>query len=279
VPLEVRGRQLAVPVGINGQATALLLDTGAEKSFLTEATVERLRLPRDARFNTAIIGMGGGSARVDASVDHMQIGGASLPVDRISVNSLDGRMRFDGLIGLDLLRDFDLDLDTPQRMLTLYRVRSCERADPPWDVPALPIAGISTTTRWLKLPFEIDGVVGSAVLDTGATGTMINPRLARRLGLTEEAMANDRSLQLAVAAGEATPARVHRFRTLRIGPATIHDVALVVLTKEPPTLGGGRNFGDGVIGMDFVGTRRVWFSFGTDRLFVSHSDADGPATP
>jgi hypothetical protein len=165
----LRGRQLAVPVPvtINGQAVGLLLDTGSEKSFLTEATVERLHIPRDARFNTAIIGIGGGSARVDASVDHMLIGGVPLPVDRISVNSFSGRPRFDGLIGLDILRDFDLDIDTPKRTLTLYRVRVCERADPPWDEPAMPIAGISTETRWLKLPFEIDGVAGTATLDTG----------------------------------------------------------------------------------------------------------------
>jgi hypothetical protein len=115
VAVELRGRQLAVPVSINGQAVGLLLDTGSEKSFLTEATVERLHIPRDARFNTAIIGIGGGSARVDASVDHMLIGGVPLPVDRISVNSFSGRPRFDGLIGLDILRDFDLDIDTPKR--------------------------------------------------------------------------------------------------------------------------------------------------------------------
>ncbi len=200
--LELRGRQLAVPVSINGQAVGLLLDTGGEKSFLTEATVERLHIPRDPRFNTPLIGVGGGSARVDASIDHMLIDGVPLPVDRISVNSFSGRLRFDGLIGLDILRDFDLDIDTPKRTLTLYRVRGCERADPPWDEPAMPITGISTETRWLKLPFEIDGVAGSAILDTGASSTMINPRMTRRLGLTDEALVNDRSLQIFVAAGE-----------------------------------------------------------------------------
>ena len=277
--VELRGRQLAVPVTINGQAVGLLLDTGSEKSFLTEATVERLHIPRDARFNTAIIGIGGGSARVDASVDHMLIGGVPLPVDRISVNSFSGRPRFDGLIGLDILRDFDLDIDTPKRTLTLYRVRVCERADPPWDEPAMPIAGISTETRWLKLPFEIDGVAGTATLDTGASNTMINPRMTRRLNLTDEALGNDRSLQISVVAGESTPARIHHFATLLIGPTTTHDAAIVVLTKAPPALGAGRNFGDGVIGMDFLGRRRVWFSFRTDRVFVSRGDGDAAAAP
>ena len=228
--VELRGRQLAVPVSINGQAVGLLLDTGSEKSFLTEATVERLHILRDARFNTAIIGIGGGSARVDASVDHMLIGGVPLPVDRISVNSFSGRPRFDGLIGLDILRDFDLDIDTPKRTLTLYRVRVCERADPPWDEPAMPIAGTSTETRWLKLPFEIDGVAGSATLDTGASNTMINPRMTRRLNLTDEALANDRSLQISVVAGESTPARIHHFGTLVIGPTCTPESGRMVLT-------------------------------------------------
>ena len=204
----------------------------------------------------------------------MSLGGVPLSVDRISVNSYPG---FDGVLGLGSLKDFDLDIDAPNRALTLYRVRTCERADPPWSEPAVSIAGVSTRMGWLAIPFKIDGVAGTAVVDTGASSTMITPGLAKRLGLTEQTLAKDRFLRLHVIAGADAQARVHRFQTIQIGPLTLHDVSVVVLAKEPPALGGGQYFSEAVIGQDVLSHRRIWFSFAADRLFIARSVDDAPA--
>ncbi len=69
----------------------------------------------------------------------------------------------------------------------------------------------------------------------------------------------------------------HRFRTVRIGPITVHNADIIILPKDPPTLGGGRHFREAVIGQDFLGARRVWFSFRTGRLFISRKDSDTAA--
>jgi predicted aspartyl protease len=274
VPLEPKGRVFAVPVSVNGQSISMLLDTGANTSLLTDTAVQRLRIAQDGQTVTIVSGVAGGSLRADARLDTMTLGSASLPVARIPVNSLSG---FDGVLGLNIMKNFDLDIDAPNRALTLYRVRSCERASPPWSEPAIPIAGASTRMGWLAIPFEIDGVAGSAVIDTGASFTWINPGMAKRLGLTEQSLANDRSLKLHVIAGEDAQARVHRFQTMQVGPLTLHDVPVVVLAKEPPALGGGRYFSEAVIGQDVLSHRRIWFSFATDRLFIARSVDDPPA--
>ena len=280
VPLEPRGGVFAVPVSVNGQPSGMLLDTGAKLDLLSEPAARRLNVARDGRTATIVAGVTGGSMRADARLDSLSLGGVPLPVDRIPVNSLQG---FDGVLGLDSLKDFDLDIDAPNRALTLYRVRTCERADPPWSEPAIQIAGVSTRTGWLAIPFQLDGVAGSAVIDTGASFTRITPGMARRLGLTEQGLANDRTLKLHVIAGEDTQAHVHRFQTMQIGPITLHDAPVVVLTKEPPALSGGRSFSEAVIGQDVLSRRRIWFSFSTDRLYIAHTADDvaahRPATP
>ena len=274
MPLEPRGRVFAVPVSVNGRMISMVLDTGAKTNLLTDAAAERLGVVRDGRTATIVTGVAGGSLRADAQLDSMSLGGVPLSVDRISVNSYPG---FDGVLGLDSLKDFDLDIDAPNRALTLYRVRTCERADPPWSDPAMSIAGASTRMGWLAIPFQIDGVASTAVVDTGASSTMITPRLARRLGVTEPALTNDRPLKLHVIAGEDAQARIHRFQTMQIGPLTLHGVSIVVLAKEPPALGGGQHFSEAVIGQDVLSHRRIWFSFATGRLFIARSVDDAPA--
>jgi len=274
VPLEPKGRLFTVPVSVNGRMTSMVLDTGAKANLLTDAAAERLGVVRDGRTATIVTGVAGGSLRADGRLDSMSLGGVPLSVDRISVNSYPG---FDGVLGLASLKDFDLDIDAPNRALTLYRVRTCERADPPWSEPAISIAGASTRMGWLAIPFQIDSVAGTAVVDTGASFTMITPGLSRRLGLTEQALVNDRILKLHVIAGEDAQARVHRFQTMQIGPLTLRDVSVVVLAKKLPALGGGQSFSEALIGQNILSNRRIWFSFATDRLFITRTADDPPA--
>ncbi len=276
VPLEPRNRLFVVPVTVNGNAISMLLDTGGEKSLLGEAAVQRLGVTRDGRTYTVLAGLAGGSIRTDANIDSMRLGGVPVSVDRMSVDALVGYPGIDGILGLDILRDFDLDIDAPNRTLTLYRVRRCERADPPWTEPATPIA-VSTLPGWMDIPFEINGIAETAVVDTGASNTTITPRMARQLGLSEQDLANDRVVKLHVVSGDDAQARIHRFQTIRIGPITLHNADIIILAKDPPSLGGGRQFREAAIGQDFLGNRRVWFSFKTDRLYISRTETDAAA--
>ena len=100
------------------------------------------------------------------------------------------------------------------------------------------------------------------------------PRFARRLGLTDEALANDRIVPLHIINSSGTQARAHRFQTIRIGPITAHNAYILVLSKDPLALGGGNQFREAVIGQDFLADRRVWLSMRTGRLFISRKDND-----
>jgi predicted aspartyl protease len=270
VPLEARNRLIVVPVTISGRTLNMLLDTGAERSVLDEAAVRRLGIPQDGRTVSVIVGVSGGMPRADANVEGMRIGDVPLAITRMPVSTFSGSMGIDGALGFDVLQDYDLDLDEPDRTLTLYRIRRCEHADPPWSQQAAPVAGVSTRTRRIEIPIEIEGVTGMATVDTGATFTVITPQMTRRLGLTEGSFTGDRSLTLHIVGGADVQARIHRFKTIRIGQVTAHNAAIVVLLSEPQVMSGGRRlFADGLIGQDLLHNHRVWLSFATDRVYMS----------
>lgn len=277
VPLLPRPRALAVPVTINGHAMDLLLDTGAERSVLNEAAVEQQGFARDARFVYATGGIGGASAKAAVPIDSMTIGGIPIAIDRVPATSLPASLHVDGLLGVDVLHDYDLDIDAPHQTLTLYSARACQRTAPPWPEPAVPIAGVVLREHRLRMPIEIDGVTGMVMVDTGATATLLSQEFAGRLGLGDLSASGDRIVLLGGVSGDRVQAAVHRFKTVRVGPVTAHDVRLQVLLKEQPKVDAVHRPADGWVGQDVLGGRRVWISLRAEQIFVSRRPGDAPS--
>jgi hypothetical protein len=104
VPLEVRGQLFAVPLTLGNHTLNMLLDTGAQRSLLDEATVRRLKIPQDGRTFTVMVGMAGALARADANVEGVLLGDAPLSMSRMPVSARrPGKSR--RMLGLDVLRD------------------------------------------------------------------------------------------------------------------------------------------------------------------------------
>jgi predicted aspartyl protease len=266
MPLTVEKRLLIVPAGVNGHWVRLVVDTGAERTVLSEETAVRLGLPRDPRFVSHTVGVGGMTTSTDVALASLVLGGVRFPVSHVAVNRLplDGTagLRADGLLGADILLAFDLDIDVPGQRLTLYRSRLCADSRPPWPEQAIPVAGIAGRKDRLLLPIELDGVGGMAVLDTGAQSTTIGVGLARKLGLDAQAMAQDPTVRHIGAGPGSMVAHIHRFDELRIGPAIVRNVQLSVLPVDA-------GVGDALVGEDFLHDRRVWLSFPGRQMFVS----------
>jgi predicted aspartyl protease len=267
MPLEVHNRLLVVPAGINGRWVRLLIDTGAERTVLSSDVVERLGLERDDKTITVSTGVGGTFTAHDAIIPGLVLGGVRFPVTRVSV----GQFRFgpglvaDGLLGSDVLLAFDLDIDVPDRKLTLYRPRLCPDVQPPWNEPFERVPGVKARRDRLLIPLELDGVEGMGILDTGAQATTIGVSMANRLGLTQAAMAADPVVEHHGAGPGSQDARLHRFGLLQIGPAVAHDPVLSVLPVDA-------GVGDALVGEDFIDGRRIWLSFSNREVFIATSN-------
>jgi predicted aspartyl protease len=268
VPIEAREHMLFTQATISGTPVTLLVDTGAERTLLTEAAVGRLHLPRDFQHATRTFGIGSPTATWDARLpDGIVLGGTHFPVDSVTVGQFGidhvAGGSADGLLGADILLAFDLDLDLPAQRITFYRARpECPDPVPPWKEPFLDIVGVTARRDRLLVPFELDGARGQAVLDTGAQVSSISQRMAERMGLADDHMADDRTVMAHGAAPDQVAVRIHRFRVFRVGPTEMQEPVLPVVPMSS-------GMGDALLGADFLQGRRVWLSFSTHRVFVA----------
>jgi hypothetical protein len=271
MPLQVQDHLLVVPAGINGKWVKLVVDSGAERTTISDATAERLGLPHDARFRTRSLGIGGATVTSDVTLDRLVLGGVHFPVDRIAVGTFKLKsprgLNADGLLGADILLAFDMDIDVPGGKLTLYHARTCPEAGPPWQEPAVEITGVRARKDRLLLPFELDGLAGMAILDTGAGQNVIGADMARRLGLNEQVMATDPKVRQHGVGPEESVGFMHRFGLLRIGPTVQTRPLIAVQLAEV-------GIGDALIGEPFLQGRRVWLSFRNRQVFVSRRGED-----
>jgi len=272
MPLRLHAGLLLAEAAIAGKPVTLLVDTGAERTTLTEAAAARLGLPHDTHASRSA-GIGGVTASFDVQIPGLVLGGTRFPLERLGVGRFHINVagtELDGLLGADILLAFELDVDTPGHRITIYRLRRCEDAVPPW--PAAEVAGITARRDRMLVPIVLNGISGKAVLDTGAQASAVSEDLAARAGVTKAMLAEDPRIMVHGAAPNPLPVPVHRFDSLFIGAQRISEPRIDVV----PSAG----LGDGLIGADFIRGRRLWLAFPTRRLFIATApSATNSATP
>lgn len=273
-PIERRVNLLFVPVMIRGQPARLLLDTGAERSMVTEAAAQRLGLIRDGRRLTRLEGIGGTTTNWDVKTDTLVFGSAKirdfqLAVGRFAQNEIDGAL-LDGLLGVDILAAFEVEIDPAQRQATLYRARPCADALPPWRDPFIVVDTTGPPRGRMLVPITLDGVNDLAILDTGAQVTSVSERLALSTGLTRQELERDPVGRSTGASDASVPTRAHRFRSLMVGGAQISNPVLAVLPLPEGRAGA-------LLGSNYLRGRRLWLSFASRRFFLAEQSP--PAAP
>lgn len=273
IPLDVTGGAITVPVAVNGITATLILDTGAQRSVVTEAAVQRLGLARDPWVGTTMSGVGGIQRRPNANPRSLTLGGVrlvrrtlnhdtSLTVG-ILPRTLAGSRVIDGLLGRDFLALFDLDLDVPARRLTLYQVHDCSGRFLPWSGPYDSISVTTPAEDAMVVPVTLDGTPLRALLDTGASASLLAAPGMIRVGLQQASLAGDPGDQVSGLGPHIVTMYRHTFRSLRVGGLTIGAPVIWVapIRLMPIT--------DMLLGADWLAGRRVWISYATRGLFVA----------
>jgi hypothetical protein len=273
VPLVMAGGAITVAVEVNGITATFILDTGAQRSLVTEAAVRRLGLARDEWVGTTMSGVGGIESRPNADPRSLTLGGiplvrrtlthdTSLTVGVIPRTQV-GKLLIDGLLGRDFLSLFDLDLDVPSLRLTVYQVHDCAGRFLPWQGGYAVIPVTVPAENALIVPVAVDGRSLRALLDSGASASLIGAPGLFRLGLQPADLADDPAEQVSGLGPRAVTMRQHRFRSLRVGGQSIDQpVIWTAAIRLTPVV-------DMLLGADWLAGRRVWISFSTRQLFVA----------
>ncbi len=182
---------------------------------------------------------------------------APLPVTEIAGHQIAG------LLGRDFLSPFDLDLDLPARQLTLYRVRGCLTGFLPWTIPYAAIPASTPVGTALVVQVLVDGRPLRALVDSGASASLLTAPGMVRLGLTAGSLALDPGGDGAGFGPRPVPMRRHRFTELRVGVEVVREPTLwIASVRVVPTA-------DLLLGGDWLGSQRVWLSFATQQMFVA----------
>lgn len=272
IPLHIVNNTIQVEVMINDRPARMVLDTGAQRSMVTRDAVRRLDLALDEWVATTTRGVGGVERNRNALPRSITLGGVALERrtrtrdTSLTVATLP-LAEIDGLLGRDFLSLFDLDLDPRAATVSLFATQGCAGAFLPWTQPyvALPVTNPADTA--LVVDVWLDGTKLRALLDTGASVSVLAAPGMTRMGLTIEALATTPQSHAAGLGPRIVTGWTRRFATLRIGPDVLPDPTLwVAPVRLVPIV-------DMILGADWLVRRRVWISFATRQVFVSSGNA------
>jgi hypothetical protein len=280
VPVRIVAGVPVVDVQINNATLPFVLDTGAQRSLVTDATVQRAALRLDDWAETTVKGISGYERHRNADPASLALAGialrrrtlagdSTLTVGPLPQSTLAAHA-VAGLLGADFLSAFDLDLDIPAGRLTLYHVTGCTaqslQQSLPWPMGHESLGASAPIRDLLTFPVELDGITLRTEIDTGSSIALLTASGIDRMGLTEDLLAHDPGGAVSGVGRFAVPMRRHRFGTLQIGTERI----------AAPTVWAARvhvlPIVDLLLGGDWLRGRRVWFSYATSQIFVATAE-------
>lgn len=177
-----------VTVRVNGEPASMMLDTGATVTTLTASGAARLKLEVDRSRPAFMSGLGGALVAGTVPVGHIEFGNLRLEDARVPVVPLKGMegllaTPLDGLLGVDVLKLAEIDLDLPGNRVILYRGDLCRAAKPVWTGAYASLPTWQTPNLRLGTRLEVNNRGFQALVDTGFSATTISQRGARLLGV------------------------------------------------------------------------------------------------
>ncbi|WP_419898703.1 retroviral-like aspartic protease family protein [Roseomonas sp. USHLN139] len=260
LPLVNDGNVPLTLLTINGQPAVFLVDTGAARTALLPEGAAALGLTQDGLRRTQARGIGGSSHEANALVSELTLGsltmrGLTVPVVRHGAPPRRDRL---GLLGADVLRVHELEMDTPGGQLTLWPGQGCGAGGPRWPTPSqsIPIELYGEAVPIVTL--RVNGRAVPALFDTGAQRTVLDRRLAIALGMPADAPTGPR---LHGVGEETVVTQAWRLPQLDFAGLTLHDhpVLVAALERRPYAM---------ALGQDVIGQRRFWLSYARRRLFL-----------
>ncbi len=268
LPLE--GNEIGSPVVkilVDDQPRRMLLDTGGFWSLLDPAVAGAYRAEKAPV--TGYLGLKGILLDKIVHVPSLQIGIAKFHSSEFYLAPSE-YVGVDGTLGANWLQAFDVEIDPVKNTVSMFVRNHCDGSIIYWphqDSAELPIEFESRTKR-ITIPVELNGHELQALIDTGASETVLSLHAASRLfdltpqssGMQEVASHTNRS-------GTTEASYRFQFKSLTMGDVGIANPWILVAPMT--TLGP-----DMIIGMHHLHGLHLYFAYGQRKLYVTTGRGD-----
>ena len=275
VPLILSQNELFLPVMLNGSPAQMVLDTGAGITVISNAAAGERDIPHDFDHHADLGGVGGSdSILFIGQVDSLGLGELTLkhqsyPIVDMPQRAPDGTPAA-GLLGADVLKHYDIEIDIPAGRLTLYQT-SCGDSAPPWQDPPEPIDITLDGGYHVLTPFKLQGIEMTGVLDTGAGGFAVTARAALRTGLSQDDLAADPQLRGTGVNAQAWSGALHRFQSVQLGAARYTNITTEVIRSHDISAYDALIGQDSLLGIGLLRDSRVWISYRARQLYIQRA--------
>ncbi len=266
-----RNRLLVIEGAINGQKVGIMLDTGAMRTMIFRPVAERLGLMMRPLRNAYVSGFGGFSSIESAPVGefrigestrrnwHMMVAGEHDPGDGIGV-----------LLGEDFFQNVDVEFDLANRAVRLFQPRNCNGTSLAyWTTgPAqqIQMEWLDPDRPRIVVPVRVNGLPIAALLDTGATSSILHKNIAARLGVRPDTPG--------VVAGGTFLGVGEKSSDVWVGPFESFEIGDEAIKTTSIPFGDTLADTQMVLGMDFLLAHRLLVSHSQRKIYFTY--AGGP---
>ncbi len=269
LPLQYHGASMSVTMAgeINRTPAVMLLDTGATDTYLTRLGTDKRSLRMDPS-TTVVTGVGGMSRVFRAPIRHLQIGpikSEQYDGSLMAIDQMGKRPDFDIIVGTDFLMETDLEISLAEKTVKFFSPKNCEKTFLGyWDPNAVVVPMLFERDR--KRPMMevlLNGVKMKALIDTGATMSVVTRSAAARAGVTPTSAGVSKAGQTGGIGSRIINLHNARFKTFAVGDETINNPVLMLMDVERPGY-------DLILGTDFLRAHRVLFAVSQNSVYLSY---------
>jgi predicted aspartyl protease len=283
------GRAFYVPMEIAGAKKLMLLDTGAAQSVISPQAAAALGL-KLLPSKTRLYSLTGSYSDVKAiaAIAIGQLKSGNFNFQLAPANMVEDDPKIAGILGADILGQFDISLDFPKRKLDIISPNHCDGRVVYW--PERPLAVVPferLRSGHIVLPVMLEGKTIKAILDTGASGSTLNRTPAE----------NEFGLELGSAAAPAmgdlngekgSTVWRHSFKTLTFEGVTVANPEFVIIPDRAAKHFSDKELGslisrpgeqvepDILLGMNVLKHLRVYIAYKEKKLYLSPAAAPAP---
>jgi predicted aspartyl protease len=252
-----------VPVKVNGMTLNMLVDTGAVFSSITEGAAREMKLKPTALAGGGVKGFGGWTENRTVTAQVTEIGFLKVSdrVFMLAPDDLKNSFGIDGILGSDILAAFDLDFDFAGGKIGLFSPDHCLKDSVFWtaDPPGI-VAFRLDDDRHIRITVTVDGVDLLAIVDTGASDTVMSADFAQSHFKLDAA-------DLKSKGGRAA------FKDISMGGVSVRNSTVYLVSDEDSGLMGGSGQPKIIIGMNVLRPLHVFVAFKEHRIYVTPASA------